>query len=253
MGDVSETLRCMAERYEKESFLDGDPSWFMHQVDGNENRELVAFVASTLSYGSRKQFMPKIQYLVDCGRSAGSFRDWISTKAYEKDIPCDENKCFYRLYTYATMNRMFAALQEMLEEYGSMRGFMTHGSCGGMLTGLEAVERIVSFFAARNIEGIIPKNTKSSCKRICMFLRWMVRKDSPVDIGIWSDIVDCKTLIMPMDTHVLQEANRLGLLGTKSASMSSAMKLTRRLLSVFPDDPLKGDFALFGMGVAEAE
>lgn len=253
MIDVSETLRCMAERYETESFLEGDPSWFMHQVDGNENKELVAFVASTLSYGSRKQFMPKIQFLVDCSRSVGSFYDWISTKAYEEDIPCDESKCFYRLYTYATMNKMFSALREMLEEYGSMRGFMVHSSGGRMLAGLEAVERIVSFFASRNIEGIIPKNTKSSCKRICMFLRWMVRTDSPVDIGIWSDIIDCKTLIMPMDTHVLQEANRLGLLTTRTASMSSAMKLTRRLQSVFPDDPLKGDFALFGMGVAEAE
>lgn len=253
MIDVSDTLRCMAEIYETESFLDGDPSWFMHQVEGNENKELVAFVASTLSYGSRKQFMPKIQFLVDCGRSAGFFRDWISTKAYEKDIPRYENKCFYRLYTYATMNKMFSALQEMLEEYGSMRDFMVHSSGGRMMTGLEAVEKIVGFFSSRNIEGIIPKNTQSSCKRICMFLRWMVRTDSPVDIGIWNDIVDCKTLIIPMDTHVLQEANRLGLMTTKTASMSSAMKLTKQLQSVFPDDPLKGDFALFGMGVAETE
>lgn len=84
-----------------------------------------------------------------------------------------------------------------------------------------------------------------------MFLRWMVRDGSPVDIGLWSDIIDKRTLIMPMDTHVLQEATRLGLMTSKAASMSSAIKLTERLREVFPEDPLKGDFALFGVGVAE--
>jgi uncharacterized protein (TIGR02757 family) len=83
-----------------------------------------------------------------------------------------------------------------------------------------------------------------------MFLRWMVRDNSPVDLGLWADIIDKRTLIMPLDTHVMQEANRLGLLESKTASMSTALKLTEKLRSVFPDDPLKGDFALFGIGVS---
>jgi uncharacterized protein (TIGR02757 family) len=86
-----------------------------------------------------------------------------------------------------------------------------------------------------------------------MFLRWMVRDDSPVDLGLWKDIIDKRTLIIPMDTHVMQEANKLGLINSKTASMSSAMKLTAKLKEVFPDDPLKGDFALFGVGVDVAK
>ena len=82
-----------------------------------------------------------------------------------------------------------------------------------------------------------------------MFLRWMVRKESPVDLGLWNDIIDQRTLIMPLDTHVIQEANRLGLIKTKSTSMKIACELTEKLRKIFPEDPLKGDFALFGYGI----
>ncbi len=82
-----------------------------------------------------------------------------------------------------------------------------------------------------------------------MFLRWMVRKESPVDLGLWNDIIDQQTLIMPLDTHVIQEANRLGLIKTKSTSMKVACELTEKLRKIFPEDPLKGDFALFGYGI----
>lgn len=248
---VGGTLRELADKYETVSFLNGDPSWFMHQVLGAENMELVAFVASTLSYGSRKQFLPKIKFLLECSAKAGSFYEWVRSGYYAVDIPDDDNTCFYRLYTYATMHRMLSALSDMLNEYGTMKKYVQKRAEGKNITGREAVEIIVGYFAAKNIEGIIPKNTKSSCKRICMFLRWMVRDNSPVDLGLWSDVIDKKTLIMPMDTHVLQEANRLGLMDSKCASMASAVKLTERLREVFPDDPLKGDFALFGLGVDE--
>ena len=82
-----------------------------------------------------------------------------------------------------------------------------------------------------------------------MFLRWMVRSGSPVDLGLWADCIDRRTLIMPLDTHVLAEAQRLGLLTSNSATMSTARRLTQQMLEIFPDDPLKGDFALFGYGV----
>ena len=83
-----------------------------------------------------------------------------------------------------------------------------------------------------------------------MFLRWMVRSDSPVDLGLWSDFIDRRTLVVPLDTHVLQEAKKLGLLKSTSASMSAARRLTASLAEAFPEDPSRGDFALFGYGVS---
>ena len=93
-------LLTLANKYETSSFLNGDPSWFMHQVIGKRNQETIAFIAACLSYGSRQVFLPRIQYLLDCSRSEPY--EWIKTGRFTLDIPND-NQCFYRLYTNAMM------------------------------------------------------------------------------------------------------------------------------------------------------
>lgn len=236
-------LKKYAERYETADFLTEDPSWFMHQVNGNENKEVTAFIASCLSYGSRKQFMPKIQSILDFANK--DVYNWVLNGIFRKDIPDDDNTCFYRLYTQHTMHKLLDALQQMLRDYGSIGNFISPNSSDC----LSAVKNITEYFSSKGIETIIPKNTSSACKRICMFMRWMVRDCSPVDLGLWSNFIDKRTLIIPMDTHVLQEANRLGLISGKTASMAAALKLSKKLSETFPDDPMKGDFALFGYGV----
>ena len=238
-----ELLKELAQRYETASFLNGDPSWFMHQVEGKQNQEAFAFIASCLSYGSRKQFFPKIQYILDC--SGGNVHEWVKSGDFERDIP-DTEDCYYRLYTYALMNHFLKAYRELILEYGSLGEYLCNND---IIDAFDAIEMITSYFASRGIEVIVPKDTKSSCKRICMFLRWMVRENSPVDLGLWSDIIDKRTLIIPLDTHVLHEANKLALIQSSTTSMSTALKLTTVLKEVFPDDPLKGDFALFGYGI----
>ena len=118
-----------------------------------------------------------------------------------------------------------------------------------MMTALQAVEQITNWFALHGSGGVIPKNAQSACKRVCMFLRWMVRTDSPVDLGLWSDFIDRSSLIMPLDTHVMQQACKLGLLKSRTTSMSTALRLSDVMNTIFPGDPLRGDFALFGYGV----
>ena len=243
MDNIKDLLTEYAERYETTDFLAADPSWFMHQVCGTRNQETLAFIASCLSYGSRKQFFPKIQYILDY--SHGEVYDWVASARFDADIPCNASQCYYRLYTFATMNGFLHALKAMLGNYWTIGDYVRQNATDG----LSAVAAICGYFAAKGIEVIIPKDTKSACKRVCMFLRWMVRDGSPVDLGLWSGFMDKRTLIMPMDTHVVQEANKLGLLAGKGASMAAARKLTARMAEIFPDDPLKGDFALFGYGV----
>lgn len=243
MDDVKDLLIEYARRYENADFLPADPSCFMHKVEGERNRETLAFIASCLSYGSRKQFFPKIQFVLDCSR--GEVYDWVASGKFDADIPDDNTRCYYRLYTFHTMNRFLHALKDMLGEYGSIGGFVRQNASDGYT----AVAAICSYFSSKGIEVIIPKDATSACKRVCMFLRWMVRDGSPVDLGLWGNFIDKRTLIMPMDTHVVQEALRLGLLQSKSASMAAARKLTAKMAEIFPDDPLKGDFALFGYGV----
>ena len=243
-------LLTLANKYETPSFLNGDPSRFMHQVIGKRNQETIAFIASCLSYGSRQVFLPRIQYLLDCSRSEPY--EWIRTGRYTLDIPNDD-QCFYRLYTNTMMHDLFHALQTMYEEYGDMENYIR---CYAKLNkekpqtdAIIAIEAICDYFLKYEAIAIVPKSTKSSCKRVCMFLRWMVRTDSPVDLGIWSDLIDQRSLIIPLDTHVIQQSLQLGLITSKTASMSVARKLTAKLLEIFPNDPLKADFALFGYGV----
>lgn len=89
----------------------------------------------------------------------------------------------------------------------------------------------------------------SACKRLAMFLRWMVRTDGIVDLGIWRTAVHPRQLIIPLDTHVHQISLRLGLTGQKTATLRTAREITDALAKVFPDDPCLGDFALFGYDI----
>lgn len=243
-AEVRDLLTELAARYESPAFLEGDPSWWMHQVSGDGNREAMAFVASGLSYGSRSQFMPKIGTLLDY--ADGDMERWIRDGGYERRFREGDKACFYRLYNAGAMYGFFSAYRILIQKYGSLGEYIRIYGDG---TGYGAVVAICQWFASHGASDVVPKDATSACKRICMFLRWMVRDGSPVDLGLWTDFIDKKTLIMPLDTHVVSEAMRLGLLQSRCASMGAARRLTDVMSKVFPDDPLKGDFALFGYGV----
>ncbi len=239
-------LVSLADEYETADFLAGDPSQFMHKVKGAKNQEATAFVASCLSFGSRSQFLPKVEWLLRCAK--GDMDRWIRSGAFEKDIPPDGSRCFYRFFTYETMNGFLRVYQGLMKDYGTL-GEYVRSKCGG--DALKAVQAICGYFSSQGLSVVVPKDAKSACKRVCMFLRWMVRSNSPVDIGLWSDFMDKSTLVMPLDTHVVQEALRLGLLSSSCASMCVAKRLTAALAEAFPGDPCRGDFALFGYGVSK--
>ena len=245
-ADKRRLLVEYADRYETPSFLEGDPSWFMHQVSGAANVEATAFVASCLSFGSRSQFLPKIQWLLD--RAGGDVDGWTRSGAFERDVRPDPSRCFYRFFTFETMNTFLRTYRGLMAEHGTLGGLVRKESGGD---GLRAVEAICRYFADHGSSAVVPKDAHSACKRVCMFLRWMVRSGSPVDVGLWSDFVDRRTLVIPLDTHVVQEACRLGLLKGRCSSMCAARRLTSALAEAFPDDPCRGDFALFGYGVSD--
>jgi uncharacterized protein (TIGR02757 family) len=238
-------LVSLAGKYENEEFLKGDPSWFMHQVNGSSNQELLAFVASSLSYGKREQFFPKIQKILDF--SHGDVYDWVKNGDFQKDIP-DNDQCYYRLYSNHKMRKFLMTLRDLLDDESSLGAFVKHNATDGYT----AIEAITGFFNRHSATDIIPRDTSSACKRICMFLRWMVRDNSPVDLGLWN-FIDKRTLILPLDTHVLAEAHRLGFLGSLTSTMSTARKLTAQMANIFPDDPTKADFALFGYGISHQQ
>ena len=238
-------LRNLADKYEVPSFTDEDPSQFLRWYQPEAGRgsvadvEAASFIAAMLAFGSRKQFIPKIRQILETSdRSLGSLSEWLRAGAYKKDFPHGEAK-FYRFYSYDDMQVFFGELGAILTKAGSL------GEYFKLKKGV--LHEIVS--ASFPKSSIVPKGRNSANKRIHMFLRWMVRRDSPVDLGLWQ-WADPASLIIPLDTHVMQEAAKLGLISSvATASRKTAELLTAAMQEVFPGDPCRGDFALFGLGV----
>ena len=267
-------LRNLADRYEVSSFCDEDPSQFLRWYEPAAGRgtiadvEAASFIAAMLAFGNRKQFIPKIrQILKTSDRSLGSVSEWLKAGKYTTDFPSGSSK-FYRFYSYDDMQAFFGELGDILKGAGSLgeffetkykegkpfpslqpapRSFATPSPRGTPPKTPAALHEIIA--SAFPKSAIVPNGRSSANKRIHMFLRWMVRRNSPVDLGLWK-WADPAKLLMPLDVHVMQEAAKLGLIPEgATASRQTAELRTSALAEVFPGDPCRGDFALFGLGV----
>lgn len=245
---VNDLLKELADKYENENFLTTDPSQFLRRYKKDTDQEVFSFVAAMLSFGNRKQFIPKIELLASL--AGESFAVWIMSGAYRTSLlPPDEDvsKKFYRFYSYEDMYAFFDELQQILRLSGSMGRFFRESWEYYASADDYSLDRLIS--DAFPSSKIVSKGKNSANKRIHMFLRWMVRRNSPVDLGLWTWYSPAK-LIIPLDVHVMEEAKKLCLVPENAkADRKTADLLTDRLKEVWPEDPCRGDFALFGLGV----
>ena len=245
---AKEKLLQYAEKYVR-AFPSPDPSEFLKAAEGVRNQEATAFVAACLSFGSIEQFMPKIEQLIEWANDSGGMDQWIRRGAFKRKVRADACRCFYRFVTYANLHAFLRTYQQIMCKHETLGEYVRENGDG---TGLGAVKAICAAFADSDVGYLVPANASSACKRICLFLRWMVR-EPPVDLGLWKDIICRESLIMPLDAHVLKQARKFKLLKKESATMATARKLTAIMAEVFPGDPLRGDFALFGQGRSGGE
>lgn len=241
-------LISLADKYEIPSFCNEDPSQFLrwYKSDRITDVECASFIAAMLAFGNRKQFIPKIKLILEMAdKTSGGIAAWI--KIGSPDFPKVEKK-FYRFYSYDDMHCLFKEMAVILDSYNSLGCFFKEKWQEFQKTDLLLDSLISSAFPE---SAIVPKGKTSANKRIHMFLRWMVRQNSSVDLGIWNWYSQEKLLI-PLDVHVMQEGIKLGLLQQNaSASKKTAVELTKQMNVVFPGDPARADFALFGLGVDE--
>ncbi len=249
---TKQLLRRHADTYETAGFVHGDPSSFMRSLKGARggaaNREATAFVAACLSFGALPQFMDRIGRLVDL--AGGDMDAWIRSGAFRRALRGKGGR-FYRYVTYGHLLAFLSAYSAILRRWGTLGAYVRERGDG---TAAGALKAICAAFSGAGAGHLVPRAASSACKRLCLFLRWMVRGGSPVDLGLWEGFIDRRTLIVPLDTHVLKEARALGLLdGRAAATMATARRLTAQLAEAFPDDPARGDFALYGHHIAEAK
>ena len=272
--ELKTKLISLANKYEVRSFCDEDPSQFLRWYEPSAGRgriadvEAASFIAAMLAFGSRKQFIPKIRQILSLAdNSSGSISVWLKNGQFKKDFPAGADK-FYRFYSYDDMQTFFGEIDGILKQAGSLGEFFeskykegkafpslqpaprssaTPSNGGHPRNAPAALHEIVADAFPKS--AIVPKGRSSANKRIHMFLRWMVRRNSPVDLGLW-EWADPASLLIPLDVHVMQEAAGLGLISPNAAaSRKTAELLTATLNDVFPGDPCRGDFALFGLGV----
>lgn len=247
---MTETLKqrlvCLANEYETASFCDNDPSQFLRWYDFSRiaDVECASFIAAMLAFGARTQFLSKIRAILQTAdETSGSISAWLAEGAYKTSFLHGEKR-FYRFYSYDDMQTFFSELASVLEQAVTPGEFFrkkyNESEC-------PLPELIASAFPESRL---VPKGKNCANKRIHMFLRWMVRRSSPVDLGLWTWILP-SDLLIPLDVHVLQEAVRMELLPPNaSATRKTAERLTAAMNEVFPGDPARADFALFGLGVA---
>ncbi len=248
---VKTLLDSKVLHYNRPAFIQDDPIAVPHRFQGREDREIAGFLTATIAWGRRKSIVLnalRLMEMMDCSPADFirhfSEKDLLRFRGFVHRTFCEEDLCIF-LY----------ALKNIYQRHGGLESVFYDGANagGGLKDGMIHFRKV--FFsiphAARTTKHVSNPAVGSAAKRLNMFLRWMVRKDDAgVDFGIW-DAFSPADLYCPLDVHSGRIARRLGLLSRSQNDWRAVEELTARLRELDPEDPVRYDYALFGMGVFE--
>jgi len=225
-----------------------DPLEFLYQYPALEDREVGGIIASSLAYGRVAQILKSVaSVLKELGPSPSAFLRSVPDR-FLGDIFAEFR---HRFTSGEDMALLLAGVKQVIERYGSLGAcFMkNYHSCDEtILPGLTAFVDELSRPFEGHSNSLLPRPQKgSACKKLNLFLRWMVREDR-VDPGGWDWVAPCK-LIIPLDTHMHRIGMRLGFTKNRCASMKTALEITQALREIDPEDPVRYDFALTRTGI----
>ncbi|NLA75974.1 MAG: TIGR02757 family protein [Deltaproteobacteria bacterium] len=245
---LKQKLEELYSLYNKREFVHPDPLEFLYHYDDIRDREVVAIIASSLAYGRVAQILKSISIVLDI--MTPSPYDYIMEKT-EKGLRSAFSGFKHRFTTGDDMSSLLMAVKKMIKSNGSLlNAFVT-----GYRKTDENILPSLSMFAKRLIHesggaknSLIPVPDRgSACKRLNLFLRWMVRKDA-VDPGGW-EIIHPSKLIIPLDTHMYNIGCTLKMTMHKQAGMPAAIQITNAFKRIMPLDPVKYDFSLTRPGI----
>lgn len=231
----------------KYKYSSKDPVWFLHKFKKEKDIEIVGLITSCYSYGlieSINKFIGKILEKIE-------YRpyDFITNFNSKKDKNLF-NGMKYRFNNEYDLLNLFENVKANIIEYGSLKKLFLNkynNDDDNILNPLIFFSNSLRKKYINNLQGydyLLPDVSKNStCKRLNLFLRWMVRKDD-IDLGVWSNEVDKSKLIIPVDTHVYKQAKKMKLVKRVSCDIKFAIELTTKLKHYDESDPVKYDFAL---------
>ncbi|RMG81355.1 MAG: TIGR02757 family protein [Bacteroidetes bacterium] len=244
-------LDHQADRFNQPDFIATDPISVPHRFTRKQDIEIMAFWVAMLAWGQRKTIIQKANRLVELMDGA----PWDFIRNHEEKDRARFLDFKHRTFQPTDTLWFLTFLQYFYQKNDSLETAFTAGLPANSPHVGPALEHFHNTFfslpdaPARTRKHIATPARKAACKRLNMFLRWMVRRDDHgVDFGIWNRIRPAQLLI-PLDVHVERVARRLGLLTRKQTDWAAVLELTENLRQFDPLDPVKYDFALFGMGV----
>jgi uncharacterized protein (TIGR02757 family) len=236
------------DQYDQPSFIASDPVCIPHLFRKKQDIEIAGFFAAIFAWGNRTIIINKSKELLN--RMDNAPYDFIINHTDDdlksligfKHRTFNDTDLLYFIAFFCHHYSKSKSLETAFTQWGA--------SVEEMLTGFHHYFFSLEHVPQRTRKHIATPGRNSTCKRLNMFLRWMVRQNSKVDFGIWKKISPTQ-LICPVDLHVARVAKRFNLLHRKQTDWNAALELTEYLRTLDPDDPAKYDFALFGLGVIE--
>ncbi len=254
---LKDILESLYEKYNRPRLIEPDPLQFVYRYTDPADMEIVAFLAADLAYGRVQQIEKSLAALFALmGNSPSAFvRDF--NDARRKSLRAFK----HRFTTGDDISDLLVLLRRVLMKYGGIEQCFLQGCNSGDKNIIPALSKfcasLCEMHAAENNGRVTPglqylltsPEKGSPCKRLNLFLRWMVRKDQ-VDPGLWKSIDKAK-LIVPLDVHMGRLCRILGLYHQKTPSLAAALEITESFLEINPTDPIKYDFALSRIGIIE--
>ena len=248
--ELKDFLDAKAAQYEHPRFLESDPIQIPHMFSKKEDIEISAFLTATIAWGNRKSIIKNANQMM--GLFDNSPYDFIINHS-ESDLK-SMSAFVHRTFNGIDLQYFVQSLKNMYKHHGGLETIFSKNAVP------DSTQPAISSFKALFFEIQHPERcTKhisdplkgSAAKRINMFLRWMVRSSGPgVDFGIWGGISP-KQLSCPLDVHSGNVARKLGLLKRHQNDAKALKELDGNLRKLCAEDPVKYDFALFGLGVFE--
>jgi uncharacterized protein (TIGR02757 family) len=239
-------LDALYDKYNRREYVHPDPLEFLHGYDDPVDREIVGLIASSLAYGKITRILRSVSSIL--GMMQPSPSQFLSN-ATKKSLSSTFSGFRHRFTTGDDIADLLYGAKSAIDEYGSLHDcFMP-----GMTVDDETIIPALKSFVAKLSRGaggcrLLPCPSRgSACKRLNLFLRWMVRRDD-VDPGGWYN-VPASRLIIPLDTHIYGICLALGLTKRKQADLRTAMEITAAFREIAPDDPVRYDFALARLGI----
>lgn len=244
----SERLEELYRRYNRREFVHPDPLEFLYRYDDPLERELVGLVASSLAYGRVAQILRSVGVVL--ARLGPSPRGFIlgATRGELEDALAGFK---HRFTTGTQLAGLLWGARGVILRHGSLGAFFSEIFDGDMLAAQERfVDELLSHSGLPRPCYLLPSPAcGSACKRLNLYLRWMVRRDE-VDPGGWKG-VPAASLIVPTDTHMHRIALALGLTKRRQADLRAALEITDAFREVAPEDPVRYDFALTRLGIRD--